>query len=261
MSVDPVVKPIVVAHRGLHDGPASRRSTRPAAANGASLAAGKQLHALPPENTVAAVEAAIAVGADAVELDVRITRDGQLVLSHDGLRWDRSTRLHRPYLISRSAHRSVAFLGVLDDAVDAALAAGAAVKLDVKAEAAFDATVRWCRDRNLPVERIGLWCRSPERIAALRRSGRSGEREFGEVALLSNGRDARAYATQARECGATAVSLHPDALTREAVSVAHECGLVVYAWIFDPNKHAAAVGMGVDGLVTDWVRSARAAVR
>lgn len=36
-----------------------------------------------PENTFAAIEKAIGLGADYVELDVRITKDGQIVLIHD----------------------------------------------------------------------------------------------------------------------------------------------------------------------------------
>src|SRR5580698_10070947 len=35
------------------------------------------------ENTVPAIESAIALGADYVELDVRTTKDGKLVLMHD----------------------------------------------------------------------------------------------------------------------------------------------------------------------------------
>jgi glycerophosphoryl diester phosphodiesterase len=42
---------------------------------------GEHLHH--PENTLPAIEAAIALGADYVEVDVRTTADGALVLSHD----------------------------------------------------------------------------------------------------------------------------------------------------------------------------------
>ena len=49
--------PLVIAHRGAH----SQR----------------------PENTIAAFQAALAVGADGVELDVRMTGDGQAAVVHD----------------------------------------------------------------------------------------------------------------------------------------------------------------------------------
>lgn len=41
-------------------------------------------HLAHPENTIPAIEAAIAARADYVEIDVRTTKDGQFVLMHDG---------------------------------------------------------------------------------------------------------------------------------------------------------------------------------
>jgi glycerophosphoryl diester phosphodiesterase len=38
---------------------------------------------LAPENTIASIKAALDAGVDAVEFDVRVTKDGQLVLCHD----------------------------------------------------------------------------------------------------------------------------------------------------------------------------------
>src|SRR5690349_12960399 len=38
---------------------------------------------LAPENTMAAIDLAWKLGADAVEIDVHLTRDGHLILSHD----------------------------------------------------------------------------------------------------------------------------------------------------------------------------------
>jgi glycerophosphoryl diester phosphodiesterase len=52
---------------------------------------GEHLHH--PENTIPAYEAAIGLGADFIEVDVRTTGDGQLVLSHDGT-VDRCTNGH-----------------------------------------------------------------------------------------------------------------------------------------------------------------------
>ena len=40
--------------------------------------------ALMPENTLPAFAAALALGADEIEFDVRLTRDGQMIVSHDG---------------------------------------------------------------------------------------------------------------------------------------------------------------------------------
>ncbi len=87
-------RPLVVAHRG-----------------GCGLA---------PENTLAACGRAIALGADAVEIDVRLTADGQPVLLHDAT-VDRTTNGHGP------------------------LAA-----LDAAAVRALDATARWHGPRQPP---------------------------------------------------------------------------------------------------------------
>lgn len=50
-------RPIVIAHRGNK--------------------------ALYPENTLLALEDAVELGVDALEVDARLTRDGQLVIFHD----------------------------------------------------------------------------------------------------------------------------------------------------------------------------------
>ena len=43
-----------------------------------------------PENTLASFEAAIAIGVDAIELDVHLSRDGHLIVIHDAA-LDRTT--------------------------------------------------------------------------------------------------------------------------------------------------------------------------
>ena len=61
--------PLVIAHRGARS--------------------------LAPENTLAAFHKAVEVGADAIELDVRLTRDGHVVVMHDR-RVDRTTTGNGP---------------------------------------------------------------------------------------------------------------------------------------------------------------------
>lgn len=48
-----------------------------------------------PENTLPALEAALAAGADVAEIDVKLTADGHLVLMHDAT-FDRTTTGHGP---------------------------------------------------------------------------------------------------------------------------------------------------------------------
>src|SRR5581483_5104274 len=51
--------------------------------------------ALAPENTMAAFANGVALGADGIELDVRMSRDGRVVVHHDQT-LDRTTRLRGP---------------------------------------------------------------------------------------------------------------------------------------------------------------------
>lgn len=55
----------------------------PKSKNGLVVIAHRGNHQIFPENTIAAIEAAIASGADYVEVDLRTTKDGQLILCHD----------------------------------------------------------------------------------------------------------------------------------------------------------------------------------
>ncbi len=54
------------------------------AANKVDVISHRGEHLAHPENTLPAIEAAIAIGADWVEIDVRTTSDGKFVLMHDG---------------------------------------------------------------------------------------------------------------------------------------------------------------------------------
>jgi myo-inositol-1(or 4)-monophosphatase/deoxyribonuclease-2 len=229
-----VARPLIVAHRGIVDG--------------ASAVA---------ENTTAAVAASATAGADAVELDVRRTRDGDLVLGHDPVQWRRRGPLRIPFVVAWSRRRSLAFLDDLASTAAIALDAGLRLRLDVKDAAALPKVISACEVIGMNRRQIGLWCRSPGQLAAV---GPDVRASFDEFALLSNQMNTRSYVDRAVGCGATAVSFHPRALNDAAVAAAHQLGLIAYAWIRRPDAHAAAVAMGVDGLVTDWVAAARASV-
>ncbi len=115
--------PLVIAHRG-----ASREA---------------------PENTPAAFEAAIALGADAVELDVRRTSDGVLVVHHNASRRGVPlAMLTYSGLLRLSRHEPPRFEEVLD------LCAGRiAVDIEVK-EAGYEAEVIEEASRRFPRDRL-----------------------------------------------------------------------------------------------------------
>ncbi|MFW3168617.1 glycerophosphodiester phosphodiesterase [Geodermatophilus sp. CPCC 206100] len=97
-----------------------------------------------PENTLAAVRTALAAGADGVEVDVRATRDGVLVLSHDrdlgrvlGTGAGTGPEVGR---LSEAELREVVLPGgsgvpTLAEVLDLAAASGACVLTEVKPEA------------------------------------------------------------------------------------------------------------------------------
>jgi glycerophosphoryl diester phosphodiesterase len=63
--------------------PQSTRAPLPAVRNAFVVIAHRGNHVKVPENTVASVKEAILCGADYVEMDLRTTKDGWLVMSHD----------------------------------------------------------------------------------------------------------------------------------------------------------------------------------
>ena len=83
-----------------------------------------------PENTIAAFEAAIDAGADAVEFDVRMTADGHAVVLHDP---DVSRTTHGTGIVSEMALENVRRLGVptLEEALRC-LSGHAGVDIEIK---------------------------------------------------------------------------------------------------------------------------------
>ncbi|MDO6432289.1 glycerophosphodiester phosphodiesterase family protein [Flavitalea sp. BT771] len=76
----------IIAHLLIEAGDVPAQSTRPplpAVRNDFVVIAHRGNHVKVPENTVASVNEAILCGADYVEMDLRTTKDGRLVLSHD----------------------------------------------------------------------------------------------------------------------------------------------------------------------------------
>lgn len=95
---------------------------------------GEHLHH--PENTIPAFRAAVEMGADFIEVDVRTTKDGKLVLMHDG-NVDRTTNGHgkiaeMSFAEIRALDSHGARVPTLDEAMDLVEPSSTGVYLDCK---------------------------------------------------------------------------------------------------------------------------------
>ena len=180
-----------------------------------------------PENTLAAFAAAVEIGADMIETDVRRTAAGALVLAHDPL-----------------GPRPPRGLVELAELVELA---GGRIALDVELkEPGYEADVLAV----LEPRPAGLVVTSflPEAVAAVRALDAS-----IETGLIFRPGDRRDLAARAEACGARMVVAHSSALRPELAAELHRAGRPLMVWtVNDRRLLATVVEMpGVTHVVTD----------
>ncbi len=214
-----------------------------------------------PENSIAGIRRSAELGADHVEVDVRLTRDGVPVMLHDGLllrttlrpwpvSWATAKGLRRARL-RQSGERIPTFAEAI-----AALPEGMGVAIDTKAPDAADAVVAELR-RQGALHRALLWAQSER---AVRRYAELVRGEGVEVALLRDALTPEAteqFLSDAVEFGASAISAHQDTVDHALIERAHGRGLKVHCWFQDLATQARLAGLPLDGIVTDWPVDAR----
>ncbi len=226
-----------------------------------------------PEQTLAAFEQAVEFGADMIEVDVRRSRDGRLVLMHDPL-LDRTTNGHG--LVGAAAFDELRRLDAgswfdarfaaqripaLDELFELAEAAGIGLCLEAKGDTPEDhvsiAREIERRDR-LAVDVLASFSHSSLVIAA------------GVVPGLRTAPDrlpergpapGAALVEQAGAAGGAIIQVYHEDLTGEAVAEAHDAGIKVWAW---PPRTQVDVerllGFGVDAVMGDDVLLIRSLV-
>jgi glycerophosphoryl diester phosphodiesterase len=217
------VEPAVIAHRGAS--------------------------AYAPGNSLAAFELALRLGADAIELDLRATADGELVVLHDAT-------LERtagdPRFIAETPHAELSGLAEpvrpprLADVFDA-FGATTHYLLDVKA-APGSAQRRLADTIGAAGLRERVVVQSFDHLL-LRRLARHGRR-LTLAALLEPGAASAPAAAIARFASALAPASH--GIDAALVRRAHSYGLAVLAWtVNDEAAMTRLLGLGVDALITD----------
>ena len=227
------------------------------------------------ENTVPAVVACLAAGADGIEVDLRLSADGVLVVCHDpDLKRLTGAALPVGDTCWDDLRTAADAAGVPLARVEWVLAAatGRSVVLEVKAPPpgprSVERTVEALLDRiavlraaNLPMD-LTLSSFSVEVVAAVRALAPA---ELGLPTALLGRPTVRPGALLRRALLAGHDQIHPHvgALLAEpgAVEVAHRCGVEVVVWTANRDRTVRRLStLGVDAVITDVPDQVRAAL-
>lgn len=214
-----------------------------------------------PENSLAGIRFAAESGADAVEIDVRLTSDGHPVLMHDRWLWRTTGRPRRVHRTTLSVVRRLRLRGgsgtvpTLTEALEA-LAPGLKVAIDVKDPAAAGAVIDEVRRLGLE-DRALFWGQSKEAVALASETAPEIEASLLRDAISPS--DRRLFLDDAVASRARGISAHWSVIEPGFVGEARDRGLLVYAWCKTESIDPGKVGL-IDGLVTDWPARGRAVV-
>lgn len=260
---------LAVTACGGDDGASSASSTRPAAATtttrpapepvplgrsdtpvvvGHRGAAGHH-----PDNSIEGFRAAADLGADWVELDVRLSSDGVPVLSHD-------PETESGDVVADLSARELAAQGIvaLDEALTVIEAEGLGVDVEIKGLptepgyddglAVADETVDALTAAYLTVPFV-VSSFNPAILDAVRDLTAGG---VDTVRIFPAGGDARVLAPEVAATGDEGVAVEHEGLTEADVASYRDAGLVVWVWTLDdPDVAARLVDAGVEGVITD----------
>jgi glycerophosphoryl diester phosphodiesterase len=227
--------------------------------------------AVAPENTMAAFREALAVGADGIEFDVRLTRDGVPVVIHDStlrrtgglprrvaeLTWDEISKVDVGSWFGKSfANETVPSLAELFRLFQSN---NSTLYLEMKSDAVADqrplaeACVRAIEEHSLQ-ERVVVECFQLPAIKILKefnpeiKTVALFEPSFTNPSVLSDQR----IINQAIEVGAAALALHHRLARKSLVEKAKAAGLHVAVWtVDDPAWIDRAQAIGIDALITN----------
>lgn len=212
-----------------------------------------------PENTLAGVRAALALGVDAIEIDLHASSDGVPVLTHDDS-VDRTTdgsgqvaRMSLAELQRLDAGRSFEgrFAGeriptlaeTLELTRDSCL-----LVMEIKQRGIEQAVFDVVRRHNASAS-VMVWSFHPEVVSAAR--SLAPEIPAAQLSGPLKG-DPSALLNGAVRRNAQAISLYMSSVDAEFVCAARLRGLSVFTWTVDePEEQARLAAAGVDGIVTN----------
>jgi glycerophosphoryl diester phosphodiesterase len=212
-----------------------------------------------PENTIPAFRAARFRGADGVELDVRRTSDGFLVVHHDVRLEDGRT------IVESLVSELPAAVPRIDEALEAC--EGIKVNIEIKnmpGEPDFDPASAMAEGVIEAVRGLGRTADvivSSFNLATLDEVRRL-DPSIATGWLVFDIDDINAVVARAEQAGHTALHPFVGRTTAQLIEASHIAGLVVNTWtVDDPARIKQLVDDGVDGIITNVPEIAREAVQ
>jgi len=227
--------------------------------------------AVAPENTMAAFREAIAVGADGIEFDVRLTRDGVPVVIHDStlrrtgglsqriadLTWSEVAKVDVGSWFSRSfANETVPSLAELFTLFEAK---NSTLYLEMKCDSAAEyaplaaACCELIDQRGLK-ERVVVECfqlpalKIVSELSSDIKTVALFEPSISNPSVLSD----QSIINKAVDVGAAALALHHRLARRSLIEKAKDLGLHIAVWtVDDPAWLERARTLGIDALITN----------
>lgn len=224
-----------------------------------------------PENTTEAFTGAATQGADWVELDVRVTKDGVPIINHDP--WYHDLRMVAEYP-SSSRPESVPTLA---EALDVCARSGPSpmgVNVEIKGPVAGlepnpDGHREELVDRSLEVieavcSALAAEGREPEIVVSSFDAdvlARVRAANGPPTALLVKSRFPNSGIGDLVEAGHVALNPHETHVTAELVEAVHSAGLAVNVWTVDDSARLVELAeLGVDAVITNVPGRARSAI-
>jgi glycerophosphoryl diester phosphodiesterase len=201
-----------------------------------------------PENTLRSFRRAIEMGADMIELDVRLSQDRHLVIMHDE-EVDRTTNGHG--LVSGKTLRELRqldagmgeWIPTLEEVV-ALIKGRTGLVIELKEPGTEEGVIGVVKENNL-TEGVFIVSFNQDLIKRVKEL----EPKIKTGLILFSSPDP---VMLARDCSADAVAPFHEFVTSEVIEKAHENKLLIITWTVDNRERGEELkNMGIDGIVTN----------
>lgn len=206
-----------------------------------------------PENTLEAFKQAVRLKADAVEFDVRCTRDGKVVVIHDH---SLKRTINHSGLVSKLTLKEMkercelngGSIPTLQETLDA-LKHRCICKIDIKDRAATEKVIRIVK-RNGMLRSVIITSRIPSVWGRVRRLT---PRVKLAVGGLQGNVSVTTILNRAKFARADIVDLHYSLVTKETVERVRRNALKVHVWVVDDKRAMEKIKrIGVDGITSKY---------